>query len=64
MDESYSVPRRGVIIDSDAYAVLSRRESGGRPLPVGVLGVRGSFASGQAVRILIRSLLEEANDAS
>lgn len=34
--------------------MLSRRESGGRLLPVGVIGVRGSFASGQAVRILIR----------
>ncbi|KAF8555297.1 glutamate 5-kinase [Imleria badia] len=41
-------PAGGVIIDSGAYAVLSRRESGGRLLPVGVLGVRGSFASGQA----------------
>jgi len=47
-------PAGGVIIDSGAHAVLSRRESGGRLLPVGVLGVRGSFASGQAVRILIR----------
>ena len=51
-------PAGGVIIDSGAYAVLSRRESGGRLLPVGVLGVRGSFASGQAVRILVRSLPE------
>lgn len=48
-------PAGGIIIDSGAYAVLSRRESGGRLLPAGVLGVRGSFASGQAVRILIRS---------
>ena len=48
-------PAGGVIIDSGAYAVLSRRESGGRLLPVGVLGVRGSFASGQAVRILVRN---------
>lgn len=51
-------PAGGVIIDSGAYAVLSRRESGGRLLPAGVLGVRGSFASGQAVRILVRSLPE------
>ena len=54
-------PAGGVIIDSGAYAVLSRRESGGRLLPVGVLGVRGSFASGQAVRILVRSLPEGAS---
>ncbi|KIN93583.1 hypothetical protein M404DRAFT_170825 [Pisolithus tinctorius Marx 270] len=51
-------PAGGVIIDSGAHAVLSRRESGGRLLPVGVLGVRGSFASGQAVRVLIRCLPE------
>ncbi|KAL4065153.1 Aspartate/glutamate/uridylate kinase [Scleroderma citrinum] len=51
-------PAGGVIIDSGAYAVLSRRESGGRLLPVGVLGVHGSFASGQAVRILIRCFPE------
>ena len=51
-------PAGGVVIDSGAHAVLSRRESGGRLLPVGVLGVRGSFASGQAVRILIRCFPE------
>lgn len=54
-------PAGSVIIDSGAYAVLSRRESGGRLLPVGVLGVRGSFASGQAVRILVRSFPEGAS---
>lgn len=54
-------PAGGVIIDSGAHAVLSRRESGGRLLPVGVLGVRGSFASGQAVRILIRCSPEGTN---
>jgi len=47
-------PAGSVIIDSGAHVVLSRRESGGRLLPAGVLGVRGSFASGQAVRILVR----------
>jgi glutamate 5-kinase len=47
-----------VIIDSGAHAVLSRRESGGRLLPAGVLGVRGSFASGQAVRILVHRRTE------
>lgn len=54
-------PAGDIIIDSGAYTVLSRRESGGRLLPVGVLGVRGSFASGQAVRILIQSLPEGAS---
>ncbi|PCH38637.1 glutamate 5-kinase [Wolfiporia cocos MD-104 SS10] len=47
-------PSGSVVIDSGAHHVLSRRESGGRLLPAGVLGVRGAFASGQAVRILIR----------
>jgi glutamate 5-kinase len=53
-------PAGSVIIDSGAHAVLSRRESGGRLLPVGVLGVRGSFASGQAVRIVVRRRAEGA----
>ncbi|KAG5642002.1 hypothetical protein DXG03_003804 [Asterophora parasitica] len=43
-----------VIIDSGAHHVLSRRESGGRLLAAGVVGVIGAFASGQAVRIVIR----------
>ena len=47
-------PSGTVIIDRGAHAVLSRRESGGRLLPAGVLGVRGAFASGQAVRIVVR----------
>jgi len=47
-------PSGSVIIDAGAHQVLSRRESGGRLLPAGVLGVRGAFASGQAVRILVR----------
>lgn len=51
-------PAGSVVIDSGAHIVLSRRESGGRLLPAGVLGVRGSFASGQAVRILVRRRAE------
>jgi glutamate 5-kinase len=47
-------PAGAVIIDPGAHCVLSRRESGGRLLAAGVLGVRGAFASGQAVRILVR----------
>lgn len=47
-------PAGSVIIDSGAHQVLSRRESGGRLLAAGVLGVRGAFASGQAVRIFVR----------
>ncbi|OBZ75551.1 Ribose-phosphate pyrophosphokinase 2 [Grifola frondosa] len=47
-------PSGSVIIDTGAHHVLSRRESGGRLLPAGVLGVRGAFASGQAVRIVVR----------
>lgn len=47
-------PSGTVIIDSGAHSVLSKRESGGRLLAAGVLGVRGAFASGQAVRIAVR----------
>ena len=47
-------PAGDVVIDSGAHSVLARRESGGRLLAAGVLSVRGAFASGQAVRILIR----------
>ncbi|KAF9464551.1 glutamate 5-kinase [Collybia nuda] len=47
-------PSGSVIIDSGAHHVLSRRESGGRLLAAGVLGVIGAFASGQAVRIVIQ----------
>jgi len=47
-------PAGSVVIDSGAHSVLARRESGGRLLAAGVLAVRGAFASGQAVRILVR----------
>jgi glutamate 5-kinase len=47
-------PAGSVVVDSGAYRVLSRRDSGGRLLAAGVLAVQGSFASGQAVRILVR----------
>ena len=48
-------PAGTVVIDTGAHVVLSRKESGGRLLPVGVIGVMGSFASHQAVRICIRA---------
>jgi glutamate 5-kinase len=47
-------PAGDVVIDPGAHSVLARRESGGRLLAAGVLCVRGAFASGQAVRILVR----------
>ena len=47
-------PSGSVIIDAGAHHVLSKRESGGRLLAAGVLGVIGAFASGQAVRIVVR----------
>ncbi|KAF8954965.1 glutamate 5-kinase [Flammula alnicola] len=47
-------PSGSVIIDAGAYHVLCKRESGGRLLAAGVIGVVGAFASGQAVRIVIR----------
>ena len=48
-------PAGTVVIDTGAHVVLSRKESGGRLLPVGVIGVKGSFASHQAVRICVRA---------
>lgn len=56
-------PAGTVIIDTGAHVVLSRKESGGRLLPVGVIGVKGSFASHQAVRICIRAKTDSV-DAS
>ncbi|KAJ6631505.1 glutamate 5-kinase [Mycena sp. CBHHK59/15] len=53
-------PAGSVIIDAGAHSVLSRRESGGRLLAAGVHGVIGAFASGQAVRIVIRRRPEGA----
>ncbi|CAE6484575.1 unnamed protein product [Rhizoctonia solani] len=50
-------PAGSVIIDVGAHVVLSRRSSGGRLLPAGVLGVNGAFAGGQAVRIMVRRRL-------
>ncbi|KAF9036871.1 Aspartate/glutamate/uridylate kinase [Panaeolus papilionaceus] len=47
-------PSGSVIIDTGAHHVLSKRESGGRLLSAGVLGVLGAFASGQAVRVCVR----------
>ncbi|KAL1741360.1 Aspartate/glutamate/uridylate kinase [Schizophyllum fasciatum] len=46
-------PAGSVVVDYGAYRVLARRDSGGRLLPAGVLGVIGRFASGQAVRIVV-----------
>ncbi|EAU81865.1 glutamate 5-kinase [Coprinopsis cinerea okayama7 len=47
-------PAGSVVIDAGAHHVLSKRQSGGRLLPAGVVGVIGAFASGQAVRITVR----------
>ena len=47
-------PSGSVIVDAGAHHVLSKRESGGRLLAVGVIGVLGAFAAQQAVRIVVR----------
>lgn len=54
-------PAGTVVIDTGAHVVLSRKESGGRLLPVGVIGVKGSFASHQAVRICVRAKTDSVN---
>ncbi|KAG8833667.1 hypothetical protein FRC17_010271 [Serendipita sp. 399] len=53
-------PAGTVLIDSGAHRVLSKRDSGGRLLAVGVVDVSGVFASGQAVRIVVRKKLDRA----
>lgn len=60
-------PAGSVVIDSGAHRVLSKRQSGGRLLAAGVIGVIGTFASGQAVRIVVRKRKEgdeEDDDAA
>ncbi|CAA7260907.1 unnamed protein product [Cyclocybe aegerita] len=47
-------PSGSVLIDAGAHHVLSKRESGGRLLAAGVIGVIGAFAAGQAVRVVVR----------
>jgi len=56
-------PSGSVIVDYGAHQVLSRRESGGRLLAAGVVGVLGAFASGQAVRICIMKAGIAAQDS-
>ena len=56
-------PAGTVVIDTGAHVVLSRKESGGRLLPVGVIGVKGSFASHQAVRICVRAKTDSVGAA-
>lgn len=46
-------PSGSVVIDAGAYRALAHRDSGGRLLAAGVIGVIGVFASEQAVRIVI-----------
>ena len=48
-------------IDQGAYERLSRRESGGRLLPAGVLAVDGTWERLQAVRLLVRDVQEDGN---
>ncbi|KAF9559567.1 glutamate 5-kinase [Agrocybe pediades] len=46
-------PSGSVIITAGAYHILSKKDSGGKLLAGGVIGVIGDFASGQAVRIVV-----------
>lgn len=48
-------------IDQGAYERLSRKESGGRLLPAGVLAVDGTWERLQAVRLLVRDVQEDGN---
>ena len=46
-------PSGSVVIDAGAYHALAHRDSGGKLLAAGVIGVIGVFASEQAVRLVI-----------
>ena len=46
-------PSGCVVIDAGAYHALAHRDSGGKLLAAGVIGVIGVFASEQAVRLVI-----------
>lgn len=48
-------------IDEGALRAIMRKESGGRLLPAGVIRVEGSFASHQAVRLVVRRRRKLAN---
>ncbi|KAF9009569.1 glutamate 5-kinase [Cyathus striatus] len=56
-------PSGSVVIDAGAHHVLSKRESGGRLLAAGVVGVIGAFGAGQAVRICVRKKVEHGGSA-
>ncbi|WFD36028.1 glutamate 5-kinase [Malassezia cuniculi] len=47
-------PAGNLIIDEGAYERISKKESGGRLLPAGVIGVEGVFERLQAVRLLVK----------
>jgi len=46
-------PSGSIVIDAGAYHALAHRDSGGKLLAAGVIGIIGVFASEQAVRIVI-----------
>ena len=56
-------PCGALIIDRGAYERISRKESGGRLLPAGVVGVEGNWERLQAVRLKVRQGQNE-DDAS
>ncbi|WFD31342.1 glutamate 5-kinase [Malassezia sp. CBS 17886] len=47
-------PTGSLVIDEGAYERISQKESGGRLLPAGVVGVEGNWERLQAVRLLVR----------
>lgn len=49
-------------IDEGAHRAITRKESGGRLLPAGVVRVEGVFASHQGVRLVVRRRRRPARD--
>lgn len=56
-------PTGTIIIDEGAYKRISRPESGGRLLPVGVIGVEGTWEHMQAVRLVLRRRVSSLSQA-
>ncbi|PPQ81997.1 hypothetical protein CVT26_004371 [Gymnopilus dilepis] len=55
-------PSGSIVINANAHYVLSKKESSGQLLAAGVLGVIGTFAAGQAVRIVVRKELGDGEE--
>ncbi|PKI83956.1 glutamate 5-kinase [Malassezia vespertilionis] len=56
-------PSGSLVIDQGAYDRISRKESGGRLLPAGVIGVQGNWDRLQAVRLKVAKRTDDGSEA-